>query len=103
MYDFINSLLQLGAAFVMCTNIYKTHKEGTKGVSLIHPTFFSGVGLWYVFYFHWLNQSLSFVGAILGFVANVVWLMQLFYLSGAYAKCILLLKSILTRLNLVRH
>jgi hypothetical protein len=78
--DLANGLFEfVGACFVLAS-IMKLHREKmVRGVSWAHASFFWGWGAWNLFFYPHLSQWISAAGGAALFLANTIWLSQLFY------------------------
>lgn len=80
--DLINSLFELFASlFILnhCRVLYK--QKDVKGVSILSTIFFTSWGLWNIFYYPSLGQTLSFYAGIGVFLANMLWVSMMVYYS----------------------
>jgi len=78
--DFINGGFELVSGLLSTINIFKLYKDKTvKGVSWIPLTFFTIWGMWNLFYYPSLNQWFSFIGGIVIFIVNIIWISMYFY------------------------
>jgi hypothetical protein len=80
--DLVNGAFELfGGIFILnhCRTLRKD-KE-VKGVSIISIVFFSGWGIWNLYYYPHLDQWLSFAGGLLISAANLLWIGMLLYYS----------------------
>ena len=80
MNDLINVLFEVGSGLLSLMNVYilYKHKE-LKGISWIPTMFFTMWGCWNLYYYPSLNQTISFIGGIIIFVVNIIWLYLVFY------------------------
>jgi len=82
MPDLINGLFETSGALFILLSIIKTLKDKeVKGVSWLHVSFFSGWGIWNLFYYPFLGQWLSFCGGVAIVISNTVWCTLLIYYS----------------------
>ena len=83
MTDVINSVFILGGSVVLFINVYKLYQDkSVKGVSLIPAVFFGAWGFWNIYWFHHLQQPMSFYGSFLMLAANLWWTgLALYYRS----------------------
>lgn len=73
--DAINGTFELAAgAFVLnhCRRLYRD--KILRGVSLVSVAFFTVWGIWNLYYYPALGQSVSFYGAMLVLVSNAIYL-----------------------------
>ena len=76
--DIVNGLWEAtGALFILnhCRAVFRAGRVA--GVSILSTVFFTGWGIWNLFYYPNLNQYASFVGGILIVVANILWIVLL--------------------------
>lgn len=78
--DLINGLFELTAGLFCIINIFILIRDKTiKGISWIPTFFYSAWGGWNLYFYPSLGQTLSFMGGIVIFVVNIIWLSLLFY------------------------
>lgn len=78
--DLINGLFEIGSGIFQIINIVKLIKDKElKDISWIPMGFFTLWGCWNLYYYPSLNQPLSFIGGIMIFVTNFIWLTLVFY------------------------
>jgi uncharacterized membrane protein YfcA len=78
--DLVNALFEtIGALFIILSVLRLSQDKMVRGISILHVTFFWLWGVWNVFYYPYLDQTLSFVGAILVLAANSLWTGMLIY------------------------
>jgi len=78
--DIVNGSYELlGAPFIILSiiNLYKCKK--VRGISWLHPAFFTSWSYWNLYYYPHLNQWLSFVGGLAISIATTVWLWMMVY------------------------
>jgi hypothetical protein len=72
--DIINTAFIAGGAVVLFINVYKLIQDkSVAGVSLIPTLFFSIWAIWNLYWFTYLDQPWSFIGACFMLVANFWW------------------------------
>lgn len=78
--DLINGLFELmGAVFIglSCKKLYK--EKIVRGVSWLHVGYFASWGFWNLFFYPHVGAWLSFAGGVAIVIANVVWLVMIYY------------------------
>lgn len=73
--DFVNGLFELlASAFILnhCRVLYAD--KMVRGVSLLSTVFFTGWGMWNIFYYPHLEQYWSFAGGLFVVTANGLWI-----------------------------
>jgi len=85
--DLINASFEiLGAIFVLnhCKVLYQ--EKTVAGVSIISVAYFQLWGIWNLFYYPHLGQSISFYATIAITVANTIWIILLLQYSGFFKR-----------------
>jgi len=78
--DLINGCFELAAGGFCLINIRQLYKDKKlMGISWIPTFFFTLWGIWNLFYYPSLGQTLSFIGGISIFTFNTIWLSMVFY------------------------
>lgn len=78
--DLINGTLELTSALFCTINIFRLVKDKQiKGVSWIPTLFYAFWGIWNLYYYPSLHQTLSFIGGMFIVATNVVWLSLVYY------------------------
>lgn len=73
--DLINGGFELCSGLFQIINIVKLIKDKeVKGVSLYPFLLFTTWGIWNLYYYPSLNQTLSFIGGIFITITNVIWI-----------------------------
>ena len=81
-FDLINGLFELIGGCLIWLNVRALWRDRfIAGVHWGPVVFFTGWGIWNLFYYPHLGQVLSFLGGIWMVVANVVWISLLIYFS----------------------
>lgn len=78
--DLVNSLFEfLGGFFVLghCRAVIRD--KAVSGVCITSLIYFTGWGIWNLFYYPHLGQALSFYGALVLVVANAAYVVLLMY------------------------
>ena len=74
MNDAINALFELGAAAVTWMNVYRLYRDKVvKGVYWQVWGFYSAWGLWNLYFYPSLGQTLSFYAGIVLVSGNIAW------------------------------
>lgn len=84
--DLVNGLFELfGGLFILnhCRVLYQ-HKQ-VKGVSVLSTSFFFAWGVWNLFYYPHLDQTLSFLGGLVIVSSNCLWIGMMLYYKGKEA------------------
>lgn len=77
--DLVNGVFELFGSVLIWMSIRKIMVDKcSRGVSVIHISFFSCWGFWNLFYYPHLDQWISFVGGISIVVANTIWAVLMF-------------------------
>jgi len=80
--DIINASFECFGGVFVIFSIIRLHKEKmVRGISILTVIFFAAWGMWNLFYYPHLGQSLSFIGGVFVTSANTVWLGQVIYYS----------------------
>ena len=80
--DLINGFFELLGSIFILLNIITLHKDkSVKGVSWVSVGFFTCWGIWNLYYYPSLGQTISFIGGIGIAITNIIWLTQLIYYS----------------------
>lgn len=78
--DLLNALFEFGAAIVMWINVLKLYKDKQiHGVFWVVWIFYACWGIWNLYYYPMLNQTLSFYCGIILVIGNIVWVSLAFY------------------------
>lgn len=78
--DIINGAFEILSGAFTAINIQQLVKDKTlKGVSWIPTGFFTLWGAWNLYFYSSLGLTISFIGSISIFVANMIWLGLVFY------------------------
>jgi len=78
--DLINGCFEMGAGLLQISNIYKLSKhKQVKGVSMYPFLLFTLWGIWNLYYYPALGQTLSFIGGIVIVVTNIIWISLALY------------------------
>lgn len=81
--DLVNGLFELCGGLLLWTNVRALHKaKRFEGVAIAPTAFFAAWGVWNLFYYPHLGQTLSFVGGLVVVSANIVWVAQMVYYKG---------------------
>lgn len=81
--DLINALFESGGALAVANNCYRVYKDKMlKGVSLYSTFFFTGWGIYNIWYYPNLHQTLSFMAGVVLCGMNVTWLVLMFKYHG---------------------
>jgi hypothetical protein len=78
--DAINGALEALAGVMVlnhCRTLYRDKQ--VRGVSLLSTCFFSVWGIWNLYYYPHLGQTLSFLGGFSVVTANTVWIAMMIY------------------------
>ena len=79
--DFINGCFELFAsAFILnhCRALWKSGQA--EGISIVSTIFFTCWGMWNVWYYPHLGQTLSFYAGIAVLMANFFWVYSIWYI-----------------------
>ena len=83
--DMVNGMFEaLGAVLIFNNCIKLLNDKHTAGVSIISTAFFSGWGVWNLFYYPHLDQYLSFFGGVMIVIANTLWVGLMVYYKYFY-------------------
>ena len=78
--DTINGLFELGGACLVGLNVWKLQRDKmVRGVHWGPVMFFTGWGLWNLYYYPHLEQWYSWVGGAVLVGVNSIWLAQMIY------------------------
>lgn len=78
--DLLNSLFECSGSLFVLSHIRVVLKDKcVSGVSIPAVAYFLAWGIWNLFYYPHLGQSLSFYGALLLVIANTVYMSLLIY------------------------
>lgn len=78
--DLVNALLEVFGAFFILLSILKLYEDKeVRGVPVVHVVFFWLWSAWNVFYYPYLDQTASFIGALLVLAMNSLWTGMLVY------------------------
>lgn len=81
-YDLVNGLFEILAACFLTLNIFRIIKDKKiQGISWFPTGFFTLWGIWNLFYYPHLEQTLSFIGGIFLVIVNMIWIFLVFYYS----------------------
>lgn len=82
--DIINGIFEIVATILMGINVLKLYKEKSiKGIYWPVQGFFTGWGIFNLFYFNSLNQKFSFIVGIFLSLVSIAWtLMAAYYSKG---------------------
>lgn len=79
--DLVNGLFELaGGAFLFLNVLALLRDKKLRGVHWLPTVFFNSWGIWNLFYYHHLDQPLSWYGGLVIVSVNTWWL----YLIGYY-------------------
>ena len=83
--DLINGSFELLSGGFCLINIFQLVKDKKlSGVSWVPTMFFTIWGCWNLYYYPSLGQTMSFIGGIVIFVINSIWLFLVFYYKQKY-------------------
>jgi hypothetical protein len=83
--DLFNGCFEFVSSLFCLLNIIQLYKDKqVKGVSIIATTFFMSWGAWNVFFYPFNHLWLSFIGGCFIFLANIIWVGQMFYYTRFY-------------------
>ena len=75
MGDAINGIFEMGGAFAIVLSIVRVVRDrDVAGIAVLHVSYFTAWGLWNLYYYPSLGQTLSFVAGVAVVVANLVWI-----------------------------
>ncbi len=78
--DMVNGTFEFAGGAAILLSVFKLHKDKiVRGVSWPHVSFFTGWGLWNLFFYPHLDQWFSFVGGMFIVTVNTIWLGQMIY------------------------
>jgi hypothetical protein len=78
--DIVNGAFELVGGCMLMTNVLRIYKDKIlKGYNPISTVFFTGWGLWNLFYYPHLGQWFSFAGGVFIVTVNSFWLGQIVY------------------------
>lgn len=78
--DVVNSLFEFLGGFFIFLSVLRLYKDKmVRGISVVHVTFFWLWGVWNVFYYPYLDQTMSFIGALMVLAMNSTWTGMLLY------------------------
>lgn len=78
--DMINGSFEILGGFAILLSVLKLHSDKVvRGVSWPHVAFFTGWGLWNLFYYPHLDQWFSFFGGAWLVTVNTIWVSQIIY------------------------
>lgn len=78
--DTINAAFEIGAGGFILLHVRATWRaRSADGVSLVAMVFFFAWGLWNLFYYPHLGQSLSFYGGIFVLLTNAAWVASVYH------------------------
>lgn len=78
--DAINGTFELCGGFFVCLHILKVMKDKeVKGVSVTAAVYFALWGLWNLYYYYHLQQTLSWFGGVFVTTANIVWVILIIH------------------------
>lgn len=73
--DQINGLFEAAGAMFVLNHVRRVWLDrAVAGVSLLSTAFFTGWGLWNLYYYPSLNQLYSYYGGVALVVANTLWI-----------------------------
>lgn len=82
MNDIINAAFELGGAIFLCHNCITLYKDkAVAGVSILSTAFFTGWGVWNIYYYPTLDQFWSMAAAAALTFFNLIWVGQMIYYS----------------------
>ena len=85
--DLINGLFEGSAGILLWWNVRRIWKDKKlRGVSLVPTAVFTAWGFWNLWYYPYLNQTLSFLAGILVVFANTTWVSLAVYYKFFYKK-----------------
>lgn len=85
--DLINGSFELISGIISLINIKQLIKDKTlKGISWIPTFFFTLWGMWNLYYYPSLGQTLSFIGGLGIFITNAIWLILVLYYKTKQTK-----------------
>ena len=78
--DLVNGFFELAGGLFILLSCIKLHKEKkVRGISWMHVGFWTAWGMWNLYYYPSLGQTISFIGGI-GIVSmNTIFLGQMIY------------------------
>jgi len=80
--DAVNGLFEMGASIAILAHCFKLYKDKLlRGVSIGATAFFTSWGVWNLYYYPSLGQSISFVAGMAVVFTNVLWLGMMFHYS----------------------
>ena len=86
--DLINGLFECVGALVLTMNVRQLLKDKVlHGVHILPTVFYTGWGLWNLYYYPSLDQWFSFIGAIAIVTVNAVWVtLAIHYTRNKHAR-----------------
>lgn len=78
--DFINGMFEFVGAAICMSNVRRIRRDRTvKGFDPMTTVFFTGWGVWNIYFYSHLEQWISWLGGIALALVNLVWLIHVFY------------------------
>jgi Ca2+/Na+ antiporter len=78
--DLINGLFEFVGGILVFLNCYRLYiDKEVKGVSLYACLYFTAWGLWNCYFYPVLGLSISFIGALVITIANILWVSLAIY------------------------
>jgi ABC-type transport system involved in cytochrome c biogenesis permease subunit len=79
--DAINGTYEFCGGLFLLQNCFRLYKDKEiKGVALLPSAFFASWGVWNLYFYPSLHQSLSFSGGLLIVIPNITWVgMAIYY------------------------
>jgi len=86
--DLINGLFECTGALVLMMNVRQLLKDKIlHGVHILPTIFYTGWGLWNLYYYPSLDQWFSFIGGIAIVTVNAVWVtLAIYYTRNKHAR-----------------
>ena len=80
MNDTINALFEIVGAVMVARNCLTLYRhKAVRGISILSTAFFTGWGLWNIYYYPSLGQLLSSLAAVALTFFNLIWEFQMIY------------------------
>lgn len=81
--DAMNAIFEFGGALAVLPSILSILKsKQSQGIAVSTALFFTSWGLWNLFYYPFLDQPLSTLGAMVLSAVNIVWLFLILKYKG---------------------
>lgn len=86
--DLINGLFECVGALVLVMNVRQLLKDKIlHGVHILPTVFYTGWGIWNLYYYPSLDQWFSFIGAIAIVAVNAMWVtLAIYYTRNKHAR-----------------